>query len=228
VRVALWVPPRHRRPVRPSKTGPTARAGLRRLSGAVSRWHGRGGLPEEPLCPTLLDGAPPRGRCARPGRPGRYSPGLVCPMGRTRCRGWWRTFARAAMPGTYLSVVSPGRSGPVIRSPSLTTAHMGSPSPRSSGRSPLRWICCRRSWPPKGFRRGPKKWPRAGSAFALGWAEPATTGRQGVEECAGGAVPMAARGQIGWAQALEVHALGRGVVVDAGSALEGRRGFTGR
>jgi hypothetical protein len=100
--------------------------------------------------PDLLDGALPRGRCARPGRPGRYSPGLVCPMGRTRCpsadhalvnaglrrgrgpcwsergealtvppvpcgtfrgwfaeRCWWRTFARAAMPGTYLSVVIP-------------------------------------------------------------------------------------------------------------------------
>jgi hypothetical protein len=137
---------------------------------------------------------------------------------------------RASSDAGHLPAVlsAPGRSGPVIRSPSLTTAHMGSPSPRSSGRSPLRRICGRRSLPPKGFRRGPKKWPRAGRAFALGWAEPAATGRQGVEECAGVAVPMAARGQIGWAQALEVDALGRGVVVDAGSALEGRRGFTGR
>src|SRR5664280_1255910 len=45
------VPPRHRRPVRPSKAGPAGRAGLRRLSGAASQWHGRGDLFEEPLCP---------------------------------------------------------------------------------------------------------------------------------------------------------------------------------
>lgn len=65
-----------------------------------------------------------------------------------------------------------------------------------------------------------------GPCRRVGQSQP-TMGRQGVEECAGVAVPMVARGQIGWAQALEVDALGR-VVVDAGSALEGRRGFTGR
>ena len=87
MRVALWVPARHRRPVRPSKAPPAGRAGLRRLSGAVSQCLARRRRPagRAPLSRTLLDGALPRGRCARSGRPGRHSPGLVCPMGRARC-----------------------------------------------------------------------------------------------------------------------------------------------
>jgi hypothetical protein len=132
------------------------------------------------------------------------------------------------MPGTHLSVVSPGkvRAGdPVATVDHLAHGVTVAQVFRAITLAPDLLPSIPAAEEPQ---EGTEEWPRAERTFALGWAEPAAMGRPGVEECAGVAVPMAARGQIGWAQALEVDALGRGVVVDAGSALEGRRGFTGR
>jgi MOSC domain-containing protein YiiM len=56
--------------------------------------------------------------------------------GWTAERGWLKTFARAARPGTYLSVVRPGCvRAPGMRSPSPPARHTGSASPRYFGRS---------------------------------------------------------------------------------------------
>jgi len=73
-------------------------------------------------------------------------------------QGWLRTFARAAMPGTYLSVVSPGQ---VRAGDPVTVLHRpahGVTVAQCSGRSPLSRLCSRRSWPPKASMRRPRRW----------------------------------------------------------------------
>jgi len=96
-------------------------------------------------------------------------------------RGWLRTFARAAMPGTYLSVVTPGQ---VRAGDPITIVHR--PTHGVSVAAVFRALtlepsCCRRSWSPTSSRRRPGRWRALGRLSgwtdgATPWSRPAVVG----------------------------------------------------